>query len=544
MEPAAVDGERHRQGNEREHGHAAVLRRFRRGERRAFHPLPVGLAQLGAPRLRGPGPDPTPPLREPIEEPGRERHRWRRVEEQREGLARIGLALGIGAVVVVDERVAEVLGRQRQVVRDQRVEHPAGEQRPGVRAQPLLEQIFQPDGGEEQERREDGQRVVVELRRREGEHGEADQEPEEEEEHRAIARGLRAQVDARHHRRGAGEGEHPGEGVEADLLDEVGEGPAWRRGVHPDGEALEVVMDDEALEEGLALLVAAVEGEHGAVPGRADGEDDEGAGGEVQAAQAVPLAGGDAVDERHGAGKREAEQALGESGETDEAVEGRRPARTLAFLEQNDHQAGHRSLEQADEDRVGHGLAREEDEERAGEQGDGAEDRGAAAEQAVRHHENEDGAHRDEGGVGEAHAPLGVDAGPALGAVGVGGEHAGRHQPEIERGLAEEPGRLPPGMDVVAARDHLAGHLAVVRLPGIPEAGGAEPGDEEERGEGYQREGETDFGGERLEPAQPGDVAQEAGERVAPIARRLVGGRLRRLGDDFLLRARHRRIAP
>src|SRR5207248_4938932 len=98
--------------------------------------------------------------------------------------------------------------------------------------------------------------------RGEAEDGESDQDPEEEKEHRPIARRLRAQLDSGEDRRGAGEGEDPREAVESDLLDEVHERSARRGGVHAEREALEVIVDDEAVEEGLALVVAAVEGEH------------------------------------------------------------------------------------------------------------------------------------------------------------------------------------------------------------------------------------------------------------------------------------------
>src|SRR2546425_6437054 len=47
----------------------------------------------------------------------------------------VGLLVRVGAIVVVDEHVGEVLGRHRQIVRDQRVEEPAGEDGAGVGAQ-------------------------------------------------------------------------------------------------------------------------------------------------------------------------------------------------------------------------------------------------------------------------------------------------------------------------------------------------------------------------------------------------------------------------
>ncbi len=194
-----------------------------------------------------------------------------------------------------------MLRSHRQIARDQRVEESAREGGAGVGAKALVEQVLDPHGAEEEQRSEDGERVVVELGGREREDREADEDPQEEEEERAVARGLRAQADARENGGGARKGEDPGEAVEPHLLDEVDEAAARRSGVHAEGEALEVIVDDEALEEGLALVVAAVEDEHGAVPRRADGEDDERAGAEVEAAQAVPLAGGDAVHERDGA---------------------------------------------------------------------------------------------------------------------------------------------------------------------------------------------------------------------------------------------------
>ena len=377
---------------------------------------------------------------------------------------------------------------------------------------------------------------MVELGGGEGEDGEADQEPEEQEQHRPLARRLRPDADAGQHGRRAGKSEYPGKAVETDLLDEIRERAARRRRVHAEGQALEVVVDDEALEERLALVVAAVEGEHGAVPGRADDEDDQRARREMQAAQAMPLAGDDAVDQRHSARKREAE-ALGERRKAHEAVERGCPrvVRIVRSVEQDDHQARHGAFEEPDEHRVRHCLAGEEDEQRAGENGDRSDHRAAAGEQPIGHDEQQDGAHRRDGRVGQAHAPLGEHADEAVGAVGVHRQHARRHQPEVERGLGEEPGGLPPGMDVVAARDHLARHLAVMRLPRVPEAGRAEPRYVEQRGEEDETDGQAPLGAQRQEPAKPGDLAHEPGERLCPFGLRLRVG--------VLLEARHRLLA-
>ena len=543
MDPAAEDGEAQRQRGQRQGQHQPVLRRFRRGRHLAGPALCHGPAQRGPLLAVEERSERTEPLPEAVEQPGRERHHRRGVEQEREDPPRIGLLVRVGAVVVEDEHVAQVLGRERQVVGDQPVDHASGEDGAGVRAQTVAQQLLEPHGAEEQERRQRRIRVVVELGDAEGEHRERDQQPAEQEDHRAFAGGLRAQPDARDDRGSAGDGEDPGEEIESDLLDEVDEVAARRAGVDADGEALEVVVDDEALEEGLAFVVAPVEGEHGAVPGRGDDEHDQRAGAQVQPPQPVPLAGGDAVDQCRRAGQGEAEQALGERGETDEAVEGRRPAVLLfALVEEHQHQAGHRAFEQADEDRIGHRLAGEEHEERAGEQRKGADHCRAPREQPVGHHERQDRAHRGDGGEGQPHAPLGIDAQPAIGSVGVRGQLAQHHQPEVAGGLAEEPARFPPGMDVVAAGDHLPGHLAVVRFPRIPEAGRAQPGDEEERGQRGEAHRQALLGAQRLKPAQPGSAGDPGGQRVAPVGGR-AGCRLR-LGGNFPLRTRHRPDAP
>src|SRR2546427_54117 len=144
----------------------------------------------------------------------------------------------------------------------------------------------------------------------------------------------------------------PGKAVVADLFDEVGEAAARGGGVHAEGEPLEVIVHDEALEEGLPLVVPTIEREHGAVPGGADGEDDQRSHAEVQPPEAVPLAGDDAVEERNGPRKREAEQPLGERREAHQAEEGRRPAFARLILEEHDHQAGHRAIEQPHETRM------------------------------------------------------------------------------------------------------------------------------------------------------------------------------------------------
>src|SRR5205823_5329434 len=129
----------------------------------------------------------------------------------------------------------------------------------GTRVHPeaFVEESLDPERAEEEQRREHRKRVVMELGGREGEDGEADQEPEEQKEHRPLARGLRPDAHPSEDSGRAGKGEHPGEAVETDLLDEIGEGAARRGGVNAEGEAPEMVVHDEALEEGLALVVAA-----------------------------------------------------------------------------------------------------------------------------------------------------------------------------------------------------------------------------------------------------------------------------------------------
>ena len=290
--------------------------------------------------------------------------------------------------------------------------------------------------------------------------------------------------------------------------------------MHPHHQPLEVIVHDEALEEGEALVVLPREREHRQVPGSRDGQHDQGAGDEAQPAQEVPLAGRDAIDERDRARQGEAEQTLRESGEADEAIEGDDPPAARPIGEEDDHQAGHRGGEEAHEDRVGHRLPGQQDEEGRGERRDRAQYGGAARDQPAGGDEEEDGAEGGDGRVGKSHAPLGVDAHPAVGAVGVDREQAGGHQPEVEGGLGEEVRRFPPGVDVVAPRDHLARNLAVVRLPRVPEAGRAQPGHEEEGGEERERDDQPLLARERREPAQPGRLQQGARERVAPLRRR------------------------
>ena len=117
-----------------------------------------------------------------------------------------------------------MLRRHRQIVRDQRVEQAAGEDLARVRTQAFVEHALEPDAAEKQQWRDHRERVVVELGGAEGEYREPDQDPEEKEEERAIARRLRAQrssgEDAAQR---SGKREHPGEAVEPELLDEVRE---------------------------------------------------------------------------------------------------------------------------------------------------------------------------------------------------------------------------------------------------------------------------------------------------------------------------------
>ena len=483
VEPTAEDGEGERHRDQRPDRDVAVLGRFVGRQRSAPQAFPEGRAQCRAALAGSQGAQEAPELGNAIEQPGREGYGSAGVEHHSEDLARVGLLVRIGPVVVVDEHVGEVLGRHRQVVRDQRIEEPAGEHRARVGAQPLGKELLEPQGAEEEQRREHGERVMMEFGGREGEDGESDQEPEEQEQHRALARGLGSDAHARKHGRGAGKSEHPGEAIEADLLDEIGERAARRGGVNAERQPPEMIVDDEALEERLAFVVAAVEREHRAVPGGADDEHDQCPGCEMQAAEPMPLSGDDAVEQRHCARQREAEQALGESGEAYETVEGRRPAFArqrhcstgrgllVAVFEHHDHQAGHGGFEQPDEDRVRHRLAREEHEERAGEDGNGPNHGAAAAQQPIRHDEEQHRPHRGDDGIRQPGAPLGEYAGPTIEAVRVDGQHPGRHQPEIERGLGEEPSGLPPRVEVVAAGDHLARDLAVMRLPWVPESG-------------------------------------------------------------------------
>ena len=537
MEPAAEDREGDREKHQRPDGDVAVLCRLRRGQRRALHPCSPRGPQLGAPLAGRQGAQPAPELRHAVEEPGRERDGGRGVEEDGEDLTRVGLLVRVGAVVVVDEHVGQALGGQRQVARDQRIEEPASEHRAGMCAKSIGEHPLQPDRAEEQQGREHRERIVVELRRREGEDRETDQEPEEQEQQGALPRGLRAEAHAREHRGRAGKREDPGEAVVSDLLDEVGEAAARGGGVHAEGEPLEVIVQDEALEEGLPLVVPTIEREQGAVPGGADAEDDQRAHAEVQPPEAMPLACDDAVQERDRPGEREAEQSLGESREAHQAEEGRRPAFARLILEEDDHQAGHRAVEETHEHRVRHRLASEEDEDRAGEDGDRSDHRGPPSEQPIRHHEQEQRTERGEKHVRQPHGPFGVDARPAFGTVGVGDQHGCRHQPEIQRRLGEEPRRLPPGVEVIASRDHLARDLAVVWLPGVPEPGRPQPRHEKEDREGGEADGQALLGAERRKPAKPGHLPHEPREAVAP-----VGEGLRFL--DAFLDSRHRVPAP
>src|SRR5438132_6330123 len=106
----------------------------------------------------------------------------------------------------------------------------------------------------------------MELRGAEGEYGEADQDPEQHEEERPVARRLRPDRAAREHApERAREGEHPGEAVESQLLDEIDEGATGRAGVDAGDQPPEVIVDDEALEEALAFVVVPPKGEHGQV---------------------------------------------------------------------------------------------------------------------------------------------------------------------------------------------------------------------------------------------------------------------------------------
>ena len=103
---------------------------------------------------------------------------------------------------------------------------------------------------------------------------------------------------------------------------------------------------------------------------------------------------------------------------------------------------------------------------------------------------------------GEHRPRLGVDAERA---------HGERLEPEVEHGLRPEPAILcPPGGDPVAAGDHLAGDLAVVRLPGVDQRGAPEEGQVEERRPGHDP-GAVPV--EETEAATSGRDDQEEGER-------------------------------
>src|SRR5205823_11840333 len=128
--------------------------------------------------------------------------------------------------------------------------------------------------------------IVVELGRAEGEHGKSDQHPKQQEEERAVARGLwperAARQDAPQHSR---KREYPGEAVESELLDEVRERPARSGRMDAEDEPLEMVVDDEPLEERLSFVILSGEREHREIPGRRDRKDDESSGQESQAPQ-------------------------------------------------------------------------------------------------------------------------------------------------------------------------------------------------------------------------------------------------------------------
>ena len=287
-----------------------------------------------------------------------------------------------------------------------------------------------------------------------------------------------------------------------------------------------MIVDDEALEECLPFVVAAREGEHRQVPGSGDGEDHQRAGQDPQPAQAMPFSGDGAVDERRRSRERESEDPLRERGEADEHERGDRPRAVVGLLlgQEDDEQARHGSGEEADEDGIGDRLPRQHHQERRGEQREGGDRRRPARDEPARGDEEEDRSQRCDYGERQPHAPFGVDADPAVGAVGAGEQHPRRHEPQIERRLGEEVRGLPPGMDVVAPRDHLAGGLAVVRLPWVPESGRPEPGNEEQRREGREADHQPGLAGKRREPAQEGDLQEPWRERIAPRRRRNGSG--------------------
>ncbi len=299
-----------------------------------------------------------------------------------------------------------------------------------------------------------------------------------------------------------------------------------------------MVVDEEAVEEGLPLVVHLGEERHHDEPGAGDREEHQDAGeqphaehlGEEDGHRLLPLADRLPVlgagqpppvegparsvpgkDARHRVGqdddRREThpEQALGQGGEPAEDVERHPPPGAMGgrFVEQADDRAGHRGDEAGHEGRVRDHLPGDQEEQRHGAEHHRAGQPHPSVHGPAQGHSEQRQRGHDQEDEGQPHAPLGVEGQLSGGPVRPHQGHAQHVHPHGERRLGEEPAALPVRMDVVVAGDHLPGDLAVVGFPGVPEPDGADVGNEHHCSDQQRHRDQPTLGVDREQAADP-----------------------------------------
>ncbi len=166
----------------------------------------------------------------------------------REVLAEPVVPLALQLLVVGDEVLADEEQRDRPEPERDRVARDA-----------LLPEPVDEERDQHRDRRDGGEDVVVELRRRERDEQEREPRPDERDRVQVVARRRVARTEPAEQDRRARDERDPGEDRVAALLDEVGEDPARGRRVDARAEPVEVVVDEEPVGERLPVLVDAGE---------------------------------------------------------------------------------------------------------------------------------------------------------------------------------------------------------------------------------------------------------------------------------------------
>ncbi len=358
----------------------------------------------------------------------------------------------------------------------------------------LLPQPVGEEADQDRQRRNRREDVVVKLRRGRGNQREGKGRPEQRQRTQLARRlaGAKAGPPRKHQR--ARNQRDPGEDAVAALLDEI------------DREAIEVVVDEEALKECLAFVVDALKADHLQIPGTRDGEEEKQSRTEAHALHLQPegwhrldaqlnapsiFPGAkppdvgrkvvaiprrqhteESVEDQDHRRDPSPHQPLGEGREPTERVEAVPPRGPVpgGGVELADDRAGHRTAERSHERHVGNRLARKKKIERHRPQREGRSQPGAARGDARNRQREQPEAQHCQQRKRKAHRPLRVSRERTVTLPRAQKQQPRNRHPHGEDGLGEKPPVLPERMDVVPPDDHRSGNFPVLRLPRVPEA--------------------------------------------------------------------------